>query len=229
MVHRFLESLHTVTPPVRLERYRRNAPTDRLVLTNYFWNISLCEALYPSLHAAELALRNSVNGTLRDHFHEEWWTEPGLLHSKQRKKVDDQRTALKKHSDDIVSPDRVVASLNFGFWVYLLEPKHNESWIWQPDDYQLLNLAFPYRAGNDLRAIHTRSHAISALRNRVMHHEAIFDWDTLVNDHIGILDAVGWISPELRACTEIIDNFPRIHQNGWNDTYQKLGSLLGFA
>lgn len=63
MVDRFVTSLHLPIPQIRLEKYRIHPTCNLHMLTNYFWNFALCESLYPTLHAVELALRNEVVAT----------------------------------------------------------------------------------------------------------------------------------------------------------------------
>lgn len=43
----------------RLDAYGMGRPDDEK-LANYFWNLALCEALYPSLHGHEIVLRNAL-------------------------------------------------------------------------------------------------------------------------------------------------------------------------
>lgn len=69
MVAPFLNDLYLTLSSPRLESYRPQPNgTDMEMMVNYFWNIDLAEALVPCLHAAELALRNSIDRTLTAHF-----------------------------------------------------------------------------------------------------------------------------------------------------------------
>ena len=89
MVNKFVTSLHFPIPQVRLEKYRTDPACDLHMLTNYFWNIALCEALYPTLHAVELSLRNAIHTTLTNRYNtEEWWDVPRILYIDQKRDLD---------------------------------------------------------------------------------------------------------------------------------------------
>jgi hypothetical protein len=93
-----------------------------------------------------------------------------------------------------VENGRLVAELNFGFWVGVLGPKYENS-LWR----QTLRKAFPYRPkGVERQDVQKPLNAIRRLRNRVMHHERILDRD-LVADHDLILTIIGWVCPETQT------------------------------
>ena len=66
VVDQFVQAMAMPISVPRLERYRpkTGAAPNLHMLTNYFWNMDLAEALFPSLHAVEVALRNTINTTL---------------------------------------------------------------------------------------------------------------------------------------------------------------------
>lgn len=104
----------------RLESYRPAGGSHLDMVVNYFWNIDLAEALVPSLHAAELALRNSIANILTaDRGTDVWFYEPGLLEPGQLQQFAHALVALSRRK---VQPTggRIVAQLTFGFWVTLL-------------------------------------------------------------------------------------------------------------
>lgn len=43
------------------------------MLANYFWNMDLAKALFPALHAVEVALRNTVHTTLTNRYRTQEW------------------------------------------------------------------------------------------------------------------------------------------------------------
>jgi hypothetical protein len=75
----YLEELSQAVSRVRLEAYRPSAGSDLDTIVNYFWNITLCEALYPSLDAVEVVLRNSIHRTLSGYFQSEYWFDDTRL------------------------------------------------------------------------------------------------------------------------------------------------------
>ena len=190
----------------RLETYRPPSGSDLDILTNYFWNIDLSEALMPALHAVELALRNTIHAALTQQCGDAmWFYERGLLEHNQ---LGEFARALgnvsrKRHA---LTAGRIVAELTFGFWVTLLSAPYEQR-IWQPNGYALLKAAFPHATASR-KEIHTRFNNIRELRNRVAHHEAIWSRPNLLQEHTHIHEAINWISPPLHQSIHAVDNFP---------------------
>jgi hypothetical protein len=227
VVFQFVTSLHLPIPQVRLEKYRSNPACDLHMLTNYFWNIALAESLYPTLHAVELALRNTIHITLSDRYGtEEWWDLPHTLHKYQRSEVNDKKARYFNKFGVAISPGHLVAELNFGFWVIVLSGSHVSN-IWRWKNFLLVDQAFPYQPGLALLDIYRRFNNIRRLRNRVMHYERIFDRSDLRREHADIHEAIQWISPDLHSGIHAVDSFVEIHVYGWERAYNKLHRMLG--
>lgn len=233
MVERFVFSLHRTIPQVRLEKYRGSSGDDLQMLTNYFWNVALCEALYPSLHAVELGLRNSIHMTLTNHYGtEEWWDIlypriPGeyIIHCEQHKKVVEKRKYFEEKSKEL-PPSQLVTELSFTWWVIMLSGDHDLR-IWRDNKYSLLDQVFPFRAETSLGDIWACFNRIRLLRNRVMHHERIFDRSDLLEDYDGIYQALWWLKPDLRRSINAFDRFPEVYDLGWGRVYDKLHAIAG--
>jgi hypothetical protein len=110
MTDRFVTELKAGISDPRLERYRRPAGASDLdMLTNYFWNMALADALHCSMSAAEVLLRNAIHDTLRAHFgRDDWYERDELLEEGQR----DDRDKVKHHIETrgrMVTPERVVS------------------------------------------------------------------------------------------------------------------------
>jgi hypothetical protein len=76
--------------PERMESYRADKAEDALTcIARYQWNIALCEALVPSIHVFEIAVRNAVHGSM---VHSEkvdaWYDIPGMLEPKEAEEVE---------------------------------------------------------------------------------------------------------------------------------------------
>lgn len=206
MVAQFVADLYLPLSQVRLEAYRPAGGDDLAMLTNYFWNIDLAEALVPSLHAVELALRNSVHVALTNRYGTDmWFYEQGHLEPGQLSQFANALREIGKKSPPRAG--RLVAELTFGFWVTLLSAPYEQR-IWQPDGYALLAAAFPQASDRSRKQIHDRFNAIRELRNRVFHHEAIWNRSNLQQEHADIHQAVQWISPTLHRAIHAVDDFP---------------------
>lgn len=73
MVAQFVNSLHLPLSHIRLESYHPPNGSELDMVTHYFWDMELAGALSPALHGAELALRNSINATLSNHYDTDMW------------------------------------------------------------------------------------------------------------------------------------------------------------
>ena len=88
MVDQFVVALHPPISRIRLERYRPPGGPNLHMLANYFWNMDLAEALFPTLHAVEVGLRNTIHTTLTGRYNtQEWWHEPYTLGKNQHDTV----------------------------------------------------------------------------------------------------------------------------------------------
>jgi hypothetical protein len=51
MISSLISQLTPAISQVRLEAHRPPGGSDLEMLTNYYWNVSLCKALYPAINA----------------------------------------------------------------------------------------------------------------------------------------------------------------------------------
>lgn len=171
-------------------------------LNRYVANTRLCEAFYTPLQGIEITLRNAMNAELVAR-HGLDWTEGRkfFLQDGHRGQIEGAIRTLSEDGKPIEN-GRIVAELNFGFWVNILGPKY-ETNLWRPT----LRKAFPCRPkGVERQDIQKSLNAIRRLRNRVMHHERILDRN-LADDHALILTLIGWICPETQQWVAAHSNF----------------------
>jgi len=207
VVSQFVSNLHLPISQVRLETYRPPNASDLEMVTNYFWNIDLAEALVPSLHAAELALRNSIHSALAAHFGTDmWFYQPKLLEG--RELGDFARALMKVSRKGPLTVDRIVSSLMLGFWVSMLNSPYEQK-LWSANHYALVRTVFPNATGSR-KDISDRFVMIKDLRNRVFHLEAVWNDPNLLIKHQHIHEAISWISPTLRQAIHAVDNFPGV-------------------
>lgn len=222
MVARFIATLERPVSRVRLESYR-DGGHDFDMLVNYFYNIELSEALYPTLNAFEVALRNSVHGVLAKHFQTSYWfDQSGFLPNRQIRQVVATRDKLTK-SGKYHDADRIIAELNFGFWHSMFNSPFERD-IWRPSRSALVLEAFPQIPGRmrSRQDVWDRCDRIRIIRNRVMHFEPIWSRPHLENDHGKILAALRWISIEMHDTIAICDRFPSVHAHGRHDLAQRI-------
>lgn len=225
MVAQFVIDLRKALSQERLDSYRSVEGTDLDMLVNYFWDIDLAEAIVPCLHAAELALRNSIHDAFTTKYETDmWFYLPGVLEPGQLGQLS---RALKQLADRRATPTsgRIVAELTAGFWTAVLSDPYNQR-IWQPQSFAMLRTVFPQSASLPRQVIQTRFNTIRRIRNRVFHFEAIFDRPDLLGDHADIHEAIGWISPTLQTAILAVDTFPQI-ANGRAQVEIDLKNQLG--
>jgi hypothetical protein len=241
MVSAFVAGLRLPVSPVRLESYRPPSGTDLEMLVNYLWNMELNEAFFPSLHAVEVSFRNSIHAAASAHYGSEFWfDQPNVLLAGQRRSIARARDKLTENQKPHTA-GRIVAALSFGFWVSLFNDPYERYMAGQPADRlywhdrnsrpSLLLVAFPHltRRYKSRGRVEGRYEQILELRNRVAHHEPIWARPYLKREHDLILNAIGWVSPEMHDAISLSDRFRDVHQNGWESVEKKLKKHLGIS
>lgn len=216
MVTAYVAALRGAVSTPRLDKYRPIGGSDLEMAVNYFWNIALSEALYPSLAALEVGLRNGIHGALSTAYGTElWYYTPNLLEPQQLREFSQARLKLYRAHGNTPTAGLIVAELNFGFWTTLLSRNYHGS-LWNPNNAANLRAAFPNVPKNRFRRdnIHQRCNDLRFLRNRVMHHEPISHRHSLPQEHSNMMGAIEWVSPTLRVTVDLLDRFPDVHQNG---------------
>lgn len=193
-------------------------------MTTYFWNVVLCQTLYPSLSAVEVSMRNGIHDALAVHFGTAaWYDTPNLLLGREVDQVIEVKRKIQRSRKTVVPP-RVVAGLDFGFWTSILDQGYGNS-IWSANNPAVLvQQAFPHAPIHlQVRSrVHRRFNAIRILRNRVFHYEPVWRGVVLPNGqvsrlgdlHFDVIDAIGWIDPSLQATVAAFDAFPNTYQSG---------------
>lgn len=229
----YVNSLHIPISPERLESYRPTPESNDLeMVVTYFWNVALCEALYPPLQALEVTLRNGIHRALTERYETEaWYDHADCLELKQQHAIIDAKIHIKTGKDGrdkVITPGRVVSGLSFGFWTTLLNDPYERK-IWKPDGYALLMAVFP----NTPKHMRTRKtifkhyDAMRELRNRVFHFEPVWSRDDLMGDYEQILESIGWTSPAMRETVELLSRFPATHGIGKDEIRTSIESRFG--
>ena len=218
MVTPFLTELRSMLSFDRLERYRPAGGSDLEMISTYFWNIEICETLYQTLGALEMALRNSIGNTLTQEFgRPDWYDEPGFLQKREAVDVFGAKFDLEREGKQI-TPGRIVARQTFGFWTSLISGGYK---VWTANNHAAIKIAFPHAPVH----MHYRSRAFDQMnmlrmfRNRVFHYESVLDGITLQNGaqiplpqiHSDIIGAIGWMNPTFQASIQAFDRFPSVY------------------
>lgn len=211
------ESIARLLSPQRFDTFVRAADGDlEVALRLYAWNIEISSAFWGSFHMLEISLRNALHSQLAKLAkQEDWWnarlllprdTKRDLLHSDTTNEIRKAiSSATKKQSAKGLQtePGHVVAELSLGFWIGMLANRYQQRW-WE----KCLTHAFPHYAGRR-GEIHLTLDRLRMLRNRIAHHEPIFERDLTI-DHDKICGLIGYIEPEARAWVMNNSRIPKI-------------------
>ncbi len=214
-----IDRLEAALSHERLGTYLNAGGGDReKAIRLHVWNTTISAAFYGPLQGLELALRNAVHGRLSERYGPAWYDNPAAgLDKGALERVERAKTGLLWDNREM-KPAQVVAALSFGFWVSLLGPggrigtgrKANyEMTLWRP----AIRGAFPHRTRLNRRQAHRPLDRLRDLRNRIAHHEPIFERN-LTSDHRQIVDVAGWISPTIQAWIEHYSQVPAIIEAG---------------
>lgn len=177
-------------------------------IRHYKQNISLAEALGPSLSVFEVSVRNALIRELERMAGKEWY-KPFRIHPTLKSLYKYISTASKhiKARGEQVTADKINGELTMGFWVSLFNAEY-EKYLWKD-----LRRAFPNmpKSQRQRKNISMPLNTIRSLRNRVFHNEAIsWNLSRLESLHEMILQVIRWINPDLSEWTKDIDRFKRV-------------------
>jgi hypothetical protein len=228
--------------------------TETTVLARYIYNLALCEAFYPVLHALEIALRNSLDTVLSAHYPAGpaspraadglpaagCWLDatPCLLGSREQEEVRKVKRRLLGERKS-VTPHRLIAGLSLGFWAGLLTRRYEigpgssyapvaggQTALW-PRHLRAVFPGLPRRHATRDHVYHV-IRGVADLRNQVFHHRPIWRLP-LAELHASATEAIGWMSPELRQVTHAGDRFPDLCRKGVAGYEKDLAAYLALA
>jgi Abi-like protein len=173
---------------LRLQRYIAIASGDTSqALRLYMWNTALSESLYGPLQGIEITLRNKIDERLTACFGAHWYDNPKIgIQFAQQRQINDAKSSLQFQQKPL-DHSRIVAELNFGFWVGLLGRQYENLWRSQLRRIFINTLAPLLR-----KEAHKALNEIRFLRNRIAHHEAILQ-RRLPEEHALILTVTRWL------------------------------------
>jgi len=199
----------------RAQRYRNAGVDDLEAVALYCWNTQLAETLLPSIAMLEVCLRNSVHDALTAHAGTEWWFKPALT-TERYGNILELVGRLTKRAGYPPTVGKVISEITFGFWPRLFAQSYNSLWWSQPNP--LIRTVLPHHPniGRDTRKrLEERLEYVVELRNRAVHHEAIFRGVAALNRpvlpietlHEHLIETIGWISLDAKRIVVRFDRF----------------------
>ncbi|WP_071288978.1 hypothetical protein [Mycolicibacterium llatzerense] len=173
----------------RFQKYVSMCNNDRKrALQTYEWNIALGQALMRDISHLEVGLRNAYDTAFAQRWTgtDHWLLSPSSpavmpiwrirsdksgfkrgtdVNFINRKSID---SAIRECGGGNAKAGKVIAELSFGFWRSLTTATHEKS-IWVP----YLHAAYP--KGTSRSAVDRSLFDVNIVRNRIAHHEPIFD------------------------------------------------------
>lgn len=177
----------------------------------YFLLNDISQHFYVPLQLIEIALRNKIHQHISQKLRRQNWydTLPVTIKS-QAMVVEAKRLAREEITTRPVNHDDIVSRLTFGFWAYMLDKPYRNTadpnrLVWTDRDFLTVFSGKP--RGITISLVMQRLQNLNDLRNRVFHHEPI--WNTLkVNStedairvlkskYSDMLEVLSWMSPDL--------------------------------
>lgn len=226
------EALLRCISPERFNAYRRRGEGDLDALARCLWDMSLAESLHPVVNGLEVGLRNALLAAGQSCFGEvptrdvPCWldADPPILLPGEARKVEEAKRRLRAMGKPL-APGAVVAELSFGFWTALFDVRYESSQVLWPRLFRHGIFAGAPRRMRSRNALSPLLNRVRNLRNRAFHHEPVWHWRDLAQQHAMALKLLGWINPGMRHVVEVVDRFPDVHAAGPEVLRRQLGSI----
>jgi len=142
----------------------------------YRQNLLISKNAYIPLSILEIALRNALNTYLAIKIGQDWHVDNTFLTPMAQKKIKEVNDTLKGRKE-IDSKEKVIAELNFGFWVSLFQ-KPYQNYFRTKDLRQIFpNMPSKKEIFLDREEIYKKLDHIRRFRNRVFHYEKVINKD----------------------------------------------------
>ena len=197
--------------PVRLSSYRKTSQTDVETLATYKKNVQLSMALYPVVQQFEVVLRNQLERVLVRTYGSQWYISTSFIQTLDpwaRNEL--QKTVAKlTRNNPSTHSGAIVSESIFGFWTALFGVHYNQT-IWFNHDRDL----FPFATTQQrhIQQIRTDLKVIRELRNRIAHHEPIWQDKDLLVKYQSMVRLLEWMNPQVALWLRRtkLDNFVKV-------------------
>ncbi len=197
-----ISAIERSVSPDRLNSYMLQAKGDRSqAIRLYEHNTELSEALYGVIQGLEITLRNSMHRILQSGTATGEWYDHIHLVAPEAESLRLAKEAVEELHKVVTAP-RVIAKINFGFWVRLTASVYEKD-LWVP----YLHKIFPMKMMRSL--LNKRLLRIKELRNQIAHHERISHRD-LETDYREVLETIRWLCPITSNWVKTTNRFEKI-------------------
>ncbi|MFT8420532.1 MAG: hypothetical protein ABF665_03275 [Gluconacetobacter sp.] len=159
----------------------------------YIYNMNISASLMFPISILEVLLRNSISKRLENYFRTENWALGEEIKDFLMKKGKERlEIAIQTLRDEvaIVTTNDVISTLSFSFWKFLFHNFYSNFWE-ENFRHVFINVKNPWEYVQ--RDAYRDLQTINKLRNRIAHHEPIFEHD-LEKEYNIIVDIINKIS-----------------------------------
>ena len=141
--------------------------------TEYKQNIYLSEKYYILLSIFEVTLRNSINSYFITKISKEW-LDSNILHNDTKQKIKEAKNKI-LHRKEILSHDKMIAELSFGFWTSLFRKSYSNMLRIKDLKSIFPNLPTKNKIIINRNLVNNHLNEIRKFRNRIFHYERIIN------------------------------------------------------
>lgn len=195
----YLEIRHSLSI-ARFSTYEKITHNSAEALALYQWNLQISATLFACLAVCEVVIRNAVAEALENTYGQHWANEASFLASLPQ----NARTTLNSVHNPTTSLDKVIPELPFYFWQSMFTKRFDNK-IWDMNFTKI----FPNATPQDKATFYTDLDKLRKLRNRIAHHEPIFDRNLAENYHL-ILKIIRYRSYSTASWLASWENFTQL-------------------
>ncbi|SDN24752.1 hypothetical protein [Vreelandella arcis] len=175
-----IQAIRTALTPARMSTYEKAANSregdDPSALNLYVWNAQLSGAFMAPLHICEVVVRNAISDALEEKYGQRWPWSSGFEQSLPSPPVGyNPRQDLFNARRGAHTAGKVIPELKFAFWQRMFTRRHDHR-LWNAHLTRILPVLDATKSVQELRQdLYEDLEAIRRLRNRIAHHEPIFN------------------------------------------------------
>ena len=160
-----------------LKKVPQNTSDTTDVLNLYLWNATVSGALFFPMQLCEVVVRNAVSQAIASVYGENWPWNQTFVGSLANNEKQDLSKGIGTFEPSPSMTGRVVAAMTLNFWEKMFTARHDDR-IWN----QNLRVVFPnldpgLTVAQARERIYGFMNDVRTLRNRIAHHEPIFNCD----------------------------------------------------
>lgn len=193
----------------RMATYEKHSQTQEQALALYHWNVQISACLFSQIHFLEITLRNAVCEALIATIGNRWVWDSSFAISLPNKIRDNLQKVASNNR--ITTLDKAIPELSFAFWQAIFTARFDVK-IWDKQLMLILPNApkIPYKILR--KNIHQDLENLRELRNRIAHHEPIFQRN-LKNDFDNIHKIISYRSQAISDLAKQNEQISYLLQN----------------